>query len=295
MIKTTSKQYNNACIDMGYVSKLLALTLLCFGSIQSAVNAGSNLLVTPTRIIFEERTRTAQVTLMNNGTESGNYRISFINQNMTEDGNFEPVAEGEKGNFSNSMVRYSPRQITLPPGQSQVVRLMLRKPRDLANGEYRSHMLFQSLPNPNKSSIEKNKETPEGITVEIIPIVGISIPVIVRKGDIKSEISLSNTKYIAGNKENPNTRLAIDMNRTGDSSTYGDFRVIHTPKGGLPTVVGLSNGVAVYTPNTIRHYEIPLTTKPDINITDGELRVIYLESGKNEENGLLAETTLTLN
>lgn len=295
MIKTTSKQYNNACIDMGYVSKLLALTLLCFGSIQSAVNAGSNLLVTPTRIIFEERTRTAQVTLMNNGTESGNYRISFINQNMTEDGNFEPVAEGEKGNFSNSMVRYSPRQITLPPGQSQVVRLMLRKPRDLANGEYRSHMLFQSLPNPNKSSIEKNKETPEGITVEIIPIVGISIPVIVRKGDIKSEISLSNTKYIAGNKENPNTRLAIDMNRTGDSSTYGDFRVIHTPKGGLPTVVGLSNGVAVYTPNTIRHYEIPLTTRPDINITDGELRVIYLESGKNEENGLLAETTLTLN
>jgi hypothetical protein len=296
MNKTILQSFFNTHKNMGYIARFIALSLLCFGSIQPIANAGANLMITPTRIVFEDRMRTAQVTLMNNGTETGNYRISFINQNMTDDGKFEPVEEGAEGMFSDSLVRYSPRQITLPPGQSQVVRLMLRKPRDLKDGEYRSHMLFQALPKPGKSSLEStlNKKA-DKITVEIIPIVGISIPVIVRKGNINSEVTLSNAKYIAGDQTNPKARIAIDMNRTGESSIYGDFRIMHTPKNGLPSVVGLSNGVAIYTPNTIRRYEIPLTGEPGVKITDGELRIVFLESGKNEENGLIAETTLSLN
>ena len=296
MTKTAPGQFYNTHKSMSYTMRLFALSLLCFGSAQPIANAGANLMITPTRIVFEERTRTAQVTLMNNGTESGNYRISFINQNMTDDGQFEPVEEGAEGNFANSMVRYSPRQITLPAGQSQVVRLMLRKPRDLEDGEYRSHMLFQSLPKPGKSSLESavKKET-KNITVEIVPIVGISIPVIVRKGNVTSKLTLSDAQIITGDKKNPKSRIRVDMHREGNSSVYGDFRVIYTPKDGLPTVVGLSNGVAIYTPNTIRHYEIPLSTGSNIEITDGEMRIVFLESGKNEENGLITETTLTLN
>lgn len=295
MIKTTPKHVSGTGKGISYIARLIALSLLCFGSVQSIANAGANLMITPTRIVFEGRMRTAQVTLMNNGTETGNFRISFINQNMTDDGKFEPVDDGTEGMFTSSMVRYSPRQITLPPGQSQVVRLMLRKPRDLEDGEYRSHMLFQSLPKANKSSLESTlKKEKKGITVEIIPIVGISIPIIVRKGNISSEITLSDAKYVAGNNTNPGARIGIDIYRTGDSSVYGDFRVMYTPKNGLPTVIGLSNGVAVYMPNTIRHYEIPLTAEPDMELTDGDLRVVFLESGKNEENGLIAEINLPL-
>ena len=154
MIKTTSIQIFTQQEAMTQAARLIAFIMLCYGLLQSTANAGANLMITPTRIVFEERTRTAQVTLMNNGSDTGNYRISFINQNMTDDGRFVEVKEGEEGMFSNSMVRYSPRQITLPAGQSQVVRLMLRKPRDLKDGEYRSHMLFQSLPKAGKSSLE---------------------------------------------------------------------------------------------------------------------------------------------
>ena len=100
------------------------------------------LLVTPSRVVFEDRTRTAQVTLVNKGSETATYRISFIRQNMTEDGKFVPAEKDESGLYSDTMVRYSPRQITLSPGQSQVVRLMLRKPKNLPDGEYRSHMLL---------------------------------------------------------------------------------------------------------------------------------------------------------
>ena len=75
------------------LKSLLTLILFTFPVL---VNAAANLLVTPTRIVFEERTRTAQVTLMNNGTEQGDFRISFINQNMTDNGRFEIVKAGEK-------------------------------------------------------------------------------------------------------------------------------------------------------------------------------------------------------
>ena len=128
---------------------LLATALLVTGYSASLQAAGS-LLVTPTRIVFEQRDRSAQVTLVNQSDQTSNFRISFIRQNMTEDGEFLPVPEGQDGMFSDSMIRYSPRQVSLPPGQSQVIRLALRRPADLADGEYRSHMLFQALPDPER-------------------------------------------------------------------------------------------------------------------------------------------------
>lgn len=259
-------------------------------------HAAANLLVTPTRIVFEERTRTAQVTLMNNGTEQGEFRISFINQNMTDSGKFEIVKADEKGLFANSMVRYSPRQISLAPGQSQVVRLMLRKSRDMEDGEYRSHLLFQSIPKASKSNIESaTQEKPEGITVEINPIVGISIPVIVRHGKLHSELKLENAHIIPATETNPKSSISIDMRRSGNQSVYGDFRAIFIPNDGSePTIIALANGVAIYSNDDFRQFMIPVSAPESTSLKEGKIRVIFLESGKDEETGLIAETNFAL-
>ena len=274
----------------------IALTLLCFGSVQSVAIAGANLMITPTRVVFDENMRTAQVTLINNGDESGDFRISFINQNMTADGKFEAVAEGEPGMYANSMVRYSPRQITLPAGQSQVVRLMLRKPRELASGEYRSHMLFQTLPKSSKSSVENiTKKDDKTISVEIVPIVGISIPVIVRHGKLESTLKLENAQFIPADEASPTPRIAVDMQRSGNESIYGDFRAIFTPNDGGPAVViAIANGVAVYTPNTLRQFFLPVKVPAEVSLNKGSVRIVFLESGKDEDSGLIAETRLQL-
>ena len=295
MIKTTPVQLSSLRKNISYITGLIVLTLLCFGSVQSTANAGANLMVTPTRVVFEERDRSAQITIMNIGTETGNFRISFIRQNMTETGKFELVENDEAGMYSDSMVRYSPRQVTLPAGQSQIIRLMLRKPRDIKDGEYRSHMLFQALPKPTTSSIDSAINTnQEGITVEILPIVGISIPVIVKQGQLSSEVSLSDIRYSAATEANPRASIGVDIHRSGNGSAYGDFRATFTPKEGQPVVVGLTNGVAVYANNPMRHFEIPINAPPELKLANGELRVVFLESGMKEENGLIAETVLTL-
>ncbi len=276
--------------------KFIILSLLFLTSVPTVVLAGANILVTPTRIVFEERSRAAQVTLMNNGTETGDFRISFINQNMNEHGQFEAVKKGQDGAYANSMVRYSPRQITLPPGQSQVIRLMLRKPRDLDNGEYRSHMLFQSMPKASNSSVKlKNEASSKGITVEIIPIIGISIPVIIRHGKLESKLSLSDAHIIPSSKKNPVSKISVSMHRRGNQSIYGDFRAIFKSNNiGTETVIALANGVAVYTPNTQRQFLFPINTPSGMNLSGGKIRIIFLESGKNEDTGLIAETSLAL-
>ena len=296
MIKKIFRPLFNVPRNMGHSVKLIFLCLLCLGSAPSTAVAGANLLVTPTRVVFDESMRTAQVTLMNNGTETGDFRISIINQNMTEDGKFEAVKEGEEGLYADSMIRYSPRQITLPPNQSQVIRLMLRKPKDLAEGEYRSHILFQSIPKASKSSIESTMNSgSEGITVEIIPIVGISIPVIVRHGKLKSELKLENARFISATEANPKPSISVDMRRSGNQSVYGDFRVIFTPSNGdAPVVIAMANGVAVYTPNTLRQFAIPMNIPPGTSLKEGNARILFLESGKDEKTGLIAETYLQL-
>ncbi|MDH5710370.1 MAG: fimbria/pilus periplasmic chaperone [Gammaproteobacteria bacterium] len=274
----------------------LVLVITCMVIAPQQALANANLMVMPTRVVFEERTRTAQVTLVNNGTEQGEFRISFINQNMTDNGQFEAVKADEKGMFANSMVRYSPRQITLAPGQSQVVRLMLRKPRDLEDGEYRSHLLFQSIPKASKSSVNTAvKSESENITVEIIPIVGISIPVIVRHGKLNAELKIGNAHIIPASEANPAPSISIDMHRTGNKSVYGDFRAIFTPTdGGEPVIIALVNGVSVYSTNVFRQFTMPISTPEGTALNNGNIRIIFLESGKDEKTGLIAETNFSL-
>lgn len=291
---------NSFTPEISHVHRYFALIILavtCLLSIQNTAIAGANLMITPSRVVFEDRTRSAQVTLMNTGNENGSFRISFIRQNMTDNGEFVEVKADEAGNYSDHMIRYSPRQITLPPGQSQVVRLMLRKPRDLAEGEYRSHMLFQTIPKASKSSIESalnSKQT--GISIEITPIVGVSIPIIVRDGKLNSSLELSNAHLIPASDANPTPSIAVDMIRSGNQSVYGDFRAIYTPansENNKPVVIALANGVAIYTPNTLRQFAIPLNIPAGFSLENGTVRVIFLESGLNEESGLIAETSLS--
>lgn len=278
-----------------FIVNAIALLML-FAAVGSSAQAAGNLLVTPTRVVFEERTRSAQVTLVNQGSEAGNFRISFIRQNMTEEGEFEAVSESEAGLYSDPMIRYSPRQVSLPPGQSQVIRLQLRKPGGLADGEYRSHMLFQALPSPSTSSIENaTSNSTQGITIELIPIVGVSIPVIVRQGELVSAVALTNPKIIPAAEASGTTKISVEINRDGNSSAYGDFRVNFTPEGGSPLVVAQANGVVVYANVNRRRFEMPLNLPLGVNLLNGVLDIAFIESGSDAESGTMARTRLVLN
>lgn len=271
----------------------VALLFLC---IQTQSYAAGGLVVTPTRVEFNDRTRSEKIMLLNTGSESASYRISFVRLHMLDDGSIIDVKENEKGNFSDELIRYSPRQVTLPPGQSQVIRLMLRKPKDLTEGEYRSHMLFQALPDPRNTTIdvEEDKNT-DAITIEITPLIGITIPVIVRHGKLDASLSIEKPQYIPEDKKYLKPRLSVDMLRTGTQSTYGDIKVLYTPDGETNNyVASQAKGVAVYTPNLKRQFKLTLERPAGISFEKGTFRIIYTERNKNKKAGTISEVSLAI-
>ena len=146
-----------------------------------ALPAQAELSLFPTRVVMERNQRAAQVELMNRGTAPETYRIALVNRRMTADGDIV-VAETPQPDerFADELLRYSPRQVTIPPGQSQVVRILLRKPAELPEGEYRSHLQFDRVEDTSAAtSVEALASAPaQGIGVVIRTLVGASIPLL---------------------------------------------------------------------------------------------------------------------
>jgi len=283
--------------NFSYLPKVFLYTLVASFSLLTSFNVSAlgQLMISPTRIVFEGNERSKQINLINNGSETGRFRISFVRKNMSSSGKFETVDEKTPGMYSDEMVRFSPRQVTLEPGQSQTVRLMLRKKSGTADGEYRSHMLFQSLPDAAASDVsELVTEASDKLTIKLVPVVGITIPVIVRQGDLRTNVSLSGFEIKQANTVKPQSVLSLKINRDGNKSAYGDFRVNFTPKGGQSVVIGQINGVAVYTSTNSRALEIKLQLPDDFKLENGELHVTYMKSGGDKKAGLLAESRLAV-
>lgn len=267
-----------------WISLFIGVTSL----LPTTIYAAGELMVAPTRIIFEARDRTAKVNLVNNGTETATYRLEFTRKRMTEDGRFVDVDRplpGEK--FCDQMIRFSPRQVTLPPGQSQTIRLILRKPANLEPGEYRSHLLFRSIPKSSSSSIESiDKKKSSQLKIELTPVLGISIPVIVRHGKTEATVSIDKISIVKSRQNRLFTRFALQ--RDGNQSVYGDLSVDLITKDGKKINLSKANGISVYTPNSIRMVTLPLYLPKGVNLQGGELQIEYhlpVEQG----GGLLAK------
>jgi P pilus assembly chaperone PapD len=261
-------------------SIFMAVVILCaFLKPVYGQNLGG-ISVSPTRIIFEGRQRTAEVTLINKSNKPSTYRVYFENMRMREDGKIVKIEEPQTGEkFSEQLIRYSPRQITVPPGKSQSVRLLLRKPRDLPPGEYRSHLFFKSLP-PKETGkdIEQEVLKSKEIKIKLVAVLALSIPVIVRQGDLSAKVGLSNLGLKTPKAPNASTTLSIDVLRKGNQSVYGDIHVIFQNKKGQRFKVAELEKFSIYTPNKSRTVEFPLRIPSRVSLKNGNLYVFYKET-----------------
>ena len=270
---------------------LACVLLAAFSAI--SLPARAELMLHPTRIVFDKNARAAQIELINSGSKPASSRISLVNRRMTEAGKFEAAETAQEGErFADAMLRYSPRQVTLQPGTAQTVRVMLRKPADLADGEYRSHLQFDKLPDVEGSaSIENQGAGATGIGVMMTALVGASVPVIVRHGAVDAGVKLGELALSRGEATGP--MLAMLFEREGSSSVYGDVSVTFTPRNGKPQSLAQVSGLAVYTPNRLRRAALPLQVPAGVALAAGTLEVSYRE--RPEAGGkLLAQASLNL-
>lgn len=261
---------------MRKIKTAFIVVLLLTGLLLPVTEALADLTITPTRVVFLSRGRSATIELINITDHTNVYRMNWMETKATSSGKYEMVpVDKENPNSVSNMVIFSPRQVTIEPHGHQVIRLSLRRSADLPHDEYRSHLSITRLA---KAPLRKHDPNAKDISMALRVNLGFSIPVIVRSGEDRDlKISLSSPELrMRGTKP----ILDIDVNRdSGKFSSYGFLEVYWTPNRGKEEKVGTLNNIALYPELQNRRVNIPL----DQNPTDGKIRVVYL--GKYESEG----------
>lgn len=250
--------------------------------------AQGNLLVTPRRVVLDKTTKVQELNLANTGHDTATYIISLQEIKMNEDGSFTEIATTEANeNSASSHIRFFPKRVTLAPNEAQTVKVQVMKPAQIAEGEYRSHLYFRAVPQNNASDAVAGASE---ISVSLTPVFGITIPVIVRSGNLAAKVELVNP---ALSEENNSRKLSFSFSRSGNMSVYGDIAVDHIAADGKVTRVKSVKGIAVYTPNTSRSVTIDLSDYTGVDYSAGKLLIAYT-AGQNNNSITLAKTELDL-
>lgn len=249
---------------------LLFILTLCF-----AVDAHARIDMLPFRVIMEPRDRSGEVMVMNLSNETRAFRANIINYRQKEDGTYEKLDDPLNPLFDpQDIVRMSPQSFTLGPQGKQRVRIALRKPADLPDGEYRFHFSAISF-----STSSERREDTENIAAHMAMNVGVAIPIIVRHGDLTVESKLQDFELInAAESKTNKPELRFTATRSGTRGTTGNIIVEWASSGSNFEKIGEVSNFNIFTEIDERFGSIALDTMP----TQGSLRVTYKDEETNE-------------
>lgn len=257
--------------------------------------ARAELMLYPTRVVIEGHQRGAQLEIVNRGDKPETYRIKIVNRRMTDTGEIV-VADKPEANeqFADQMLVYTPRQVTLQPGVSQTVRIAVRKPAGLADGEYRSHLQFDRVADATAASdIEKIVKPERGqVAIVLQALIGASIPVIIRQGETSATVTLD-TLAVSPAKGDASPMLSFVFHRQGNRSVYGDVVATYAAPGKKPVEIANVGGIAVYVPNAMRMAQLPLILTKGASLRGGTITLRYTQP-KDAGGKLIAESALVL-
>ncbi len=228
----------------------------------------ADIVITPTRIVFEGRDRFASVTLANPGDKHATYEMKWNFFKMQEDVNatYKRVDRSVTDFDLSKYIIFSPKRVRLAPGASQKIRLALRRPAEIPDGDYHVHLGFAPIPDVVKDDLSKSSKSV--VTVKIN--VGYTIPVILRSGeiDVKASIGLIS---LSRNNNNGLLKVAVPVKREGGPySVLGHLMVYHIDNNGKQERVGEISNAQIFPEVDVRPFDVHLIK----NITGGSLRIV---------------------
>jgi hypothetical protein len=203
--------------------------------------------------------RTDAFEVSNQGNELAHCSLGLSHFQVLEDGVMKRIEDGVDGayNPANKLVRYSPRNVKVPPQSAQTVRISFRRLPKLQDGEYVSFLTV---------------ECDNGSIVRDGPRLKHNLPVIIRHGDINVNNEITSAKLMTKDGVN---YVEIIHERLVDStsSIIGNYIIIGKDSG--DTYATLNNS-KIYSPakfkkitlqfkdNVTEPLQVKFTTEPKL-------------------------------
>ncbi len=252
------------------MKKIVLNALLCLGfmvgGLVYAIPAQADLMITPTRVVFEPRERYKDVTLVNSGSEPQVYEMSWVYFRMQESGAGYKPSEVSITEFDASKyIQFTPRRVTLAPGASQKIRLALRRPEVVPEGDFHVHLKFASVPDVVADDGASSKPR------AVVSInIGYTIPVVFRSGEPSAQAVIDPIK-INRNPDNGMLMVSVPVRREGGPhAILGHLFIYHVDKSGKETRVGEISNAHIFPEVSKRIFDVQLINE----ITGGSLKVV---------------------
>lgn len=256
--------------------KICVLGICMLLPILNPAMATAGITITPTRVVFEDRDRFKEVTLVNTGDEYHTYEIGWQYTKMIQDK--VPPYEFIESSFTDfdlaKHIVYTPRRVTLPPGSKQKVRLALRRPADVAPGEYRAHLYFKMLRDEAPvQEVEQAKAASAAVRIN----VAYSIPVIFHAGtpDVSATID-----SLALDRNPNNGMLQAKIHVTRHGGPYGVLGHLYVYDG-KGEVIGEIGNANIFSEIQSRTFTVPIENES--NVSGSNLRVVLRHYDKNRQ------------
>lgn len=248
----------------------------------------AKLLISPTRLSFAPNERTKEVILINTTTVPLTYRMEWKDMIPLAGGGYQEIKEGEELplNSAQSILRFSPRQVTLQPGQRQVIKVLATRRPNFDLAEYRSHFNFIVIP---PEITESANNSTQGISISLNLFTNYSIPVVVRNANTDAKISVSQAQ-LSYDPETERSSLKVELAREGSQSFYGKMRV-HELEGNKKRLIGQLNGINLFAPLTSFSRTIFL---PDYDGSTNNKQPLLLEVFGDEEYADVPKVTFQI-
>ena len=264
-------------------------------AVAAPASGAANINITPRRIVFERNKRTEAVYVFNQGTVAVTVDVALVDNVMLPSGEIVPVAHaGEKGpdaaaslaamKSAKPFVLAAPSRLTLPPGQGRTIRVRALPPAAPQAAEYRTHLTVTTVPSQDTGITAEQAATAQSgeLSFRIQSIFGISIPLIVRDGDVSAQAALG---PMALAQEAGKPVLLVPLLRQGSGSLYGNIDVRAANK----EAVGMVRGIGVYSEIGQRIAHLPLTRA----LRRGETVTVRYLADDGKPDSALASGTFT--
>ncbi len=261
--------------------KSMPMVLVCLLLAQfpgAAQAATKMLMINPVRMIFTDRQRSITANVINTSQESITYKLSLVTMRKGANGKlYKPETETEEEQMVKKMIRFAPRRATIEAGKRQVVKLMVRKPRELPRGEYQTRLRLTPLSSDKSSSAKVDNSERTGTAIDLDIIVESTFPIIIQHGGLTADVAPQAIAVKDFPQAPAGIAAVVSFSRSGDGSAFGNvfLRFIPNDRPGDSREIGRSQGLAIYLPDTEKTVTIPLTGISRQELSTGTVRVEY--------------------